>query len=461
MLMTSRDHVGEVHELRLKVRADLSRLHDEFPRRSPPGLSRHVRDVVVLASSSRGGSSMLAEILRSVRGLLHFRAEINPFLWLNGLAYPLSGTGSDRLELRPAEHGTRLIDLDRDLGWDCGRPSRSLTSPEEVDCFAHDLSCRLTLQWPLRTFHWRRVRRWLGDALRRLQSKHGWSPGAFGDTQLFHAVFLCRARVDEPTINPYYYDLRPSLIRDVCPDAPVPDGPPGPAVVEEPPFITAGPWESARVEDLVSRPLVIKTPSNAYRLEALQKLFPGARLRVLHLTRNAAATINGLYDGWCYRGFFAHCMGRKLEIQGYSDRFPEWGPHWWKFDLPPGWPEWRHRRLEEVCAFQWQAAHRAVLEFLERHSAVPFHRLGFESVVGEKDERREAFRKLLGWLGVDMETPFVSLLDRGLPPIMATDQPRHRRWYRRAALLGPVLARKETCELMERLGYEQHPATWL
>src|SRR4051794_5935059 len=42
-------------------------------------LSAQVRDVVILASSSRGGSSMLAEVLRHTPQLLHFRAEVNPF----------------------------------------------------------------------------------------------------------------------------------------------------------------------------------------------------------------------------------------------------------------------------------------------------------------------------------------------------------------------------------------------
>ena len=221
------------------------------------------------------------------------------------------------------------------------------------------------------------------------------------------------------------------------------------------------PWEPARAEDLRSRPLVIKTPSNAYRLEALRLLFPAARCRIVHLTRNAAASINGLYDGWRYRGFFSHPVPQGLAIQGYSDRFPQWGSCWWNFDLPPGWIEWRRLRLEEVCACQWQAAHGAVLEFLERHPDLSSCRVRFENVIGEPAERQVAFAKLLAWLGIDMEEKLQVLLDQGLPPIMATDQPRHRRWFRRADLLDPLLEKDGIASLMERLGYEQHPATWL
>ena len=41
---------------------------------------------------------------------------------------------------------------------------------------------------------------------------------------------------------------------------------------------------------------MIKTPSNAYRLPFIQALFPSARIRILHLVRNPAASINGLIE---------------------------------------------------------------------------------------------------------------------------------------------------------------------
>src|SRR3954447_19678764 len=45
-----------------------------------------VRDLVLLVSSSRGGSSMLTEILRRVDGLLSLPGEVNPHVVIAQLA---------------------------------------------------------------------------------------------------------------------------------------------------------------------------------------------------------------------------------------------------------------------------------------------------------------------------------------------------------------------------------------
>ncbi|MFE3383477.1 sulfotransferase, partial [Streptomyces anulatus] len=43
-----------------------------------PHFRAKVRELVVVASSSRGGSSMLSELLRTSPHLLHLRGELNP-----------------------------------------------------------------------------------------------------------------------------------------------------------------------------------------------------------------------------------------------------------------------------------------------------------------------------------------------------------------------------------------------
>lgn len=461
MQETCQDLVSETRELRLRVKERVEALRAESGEDPPPGLRENVRDVVVVASSSRGGSTMFAEILRFARGLLHFRAEINPFLRLSGLSYPFTRSGSDALAAIDLEDEDAARELDLQLSRDCGRPASRLTGEEDRDRFARDLAIRLTLQWPLLRFRREQVRGWLEESLEILRRDHGWRQGVFEDAQRFHAVFLSRVREEEPSVNPYYYDLRPSLIAGLCPGAPVPEGPPGPWVVEEPPFITISPWDPAGAGDLHSRPLIVKTPSNAYRLEALRVAFPRARIRVLHLTRNAAAAINGLYDGWCYPGFYSHRVLEPLEIPGYSDRFPAWGRSWWKFDLPPSWPEHRRKPILEVCAFQWMRAHEEVLEFCSRHPRVRYYRVPFEGVMDGPARRRETFEGLAGWLGISVNPELARVLEEGLPPIMATDQPRHRRWFARADLLDPILAQDGITCMMERLGYERDPTTWI
>src|SRR5438552_16777869 len=108
-----------------EVLAPLRRRLEALRRQRGPALSNfplRVRELVVVASSSRGGSSMLAETLRASTSLVHLRAELNPFLRLVGLTFPESGSGSDRLDaghlhrLDPALRQT----LDEELALDAG-----------------------------------------------------------------------------------------------------------------------------------------------------------------------------------------------------------------------------------------------------------------------------------------------------------------------------------------------------
>jgi hypothetical protein len=418
-----------------------------------------VRTVVLIGSSSRGGSSIFAEILRSTPQLLHFRAEVNPFFVLNGRSFPGSGTGSDALD---ASHAADAEGLGDDLAQDCGTAEDGLPDDAAEARFAVELACRLTMQWPAQTFPLDQVRAAMASTLAALRADHGWAPGAFPDVQLFHALFLTRMRRTHPAINPYFYDLGRALLERVCPDAAPPTAPPSALLVEEPPFVTIGPWRRASVAALATRPLVIKTPSNAYRLPFLQALFPNARIRVLHLTRNIAASVNGLYDGWRFPGFYSHVVPEPLRIAGYTDHFPPFGDRWWKFDLPPGWEPWRDRGLEAVCGFQWRSAHAALLDWLDadgdrRDDAL---RLRFEDVVGPRERQQDAFGALVRWLGIDPDPRLAAVLGGALPTVMATETPRHQRWFKRAGLLSPVLADPASQALMERLGYAPDPATW-
>mgnify|MGYP001608636168 CR=1 FL=1 len=425
---------------------------------APPAVGgfRHaVRDLVVVGSSSRGGSSIFAETLRQSPAMVHLRAEVNPFLVLHGLGYPQSGAGSDALGAEAAQDPANLDALGADLARDAGCPTDALATRGEVGQFAVDLAVRLSMQWPGEVFATRELRGHV-DAL--VAAGQGVRDGRLVDVDRFHARLLSRLRADHPAINPYYYDLHPGRIAEACPGAPPAEGPPGPLVVEEPPFVCIRPWTRAGADALSSCPLVIKTPSNAYRLPFLAALFPRARVRLLHLTRNVAAAVNGLYDGWRYPGFFSHPLPVPLAIRGYSDRFPGHGSQWWKFDLPPGWAAFSAAPLEQVCAFQWRSAHEALL-----HAPVPagdYLRLRFEDVVGPASRREVVAGTLGAWLGTGDDPALRAALLGGLPPVMATAAPRQRRWFERASQLEPVLRDPRNRQTMERLGYDPDPSTW-
>jgi hypothetical protein len=408
---------------------DLRDRMDELrPRRPGPAGATldDVRQVVVVVSSSRGGSSLFGELLRRVPGLLHLRAEVNPFFALAGLS-----SGPRR---RPV--------LEAELLADIGEPAGS--GPSEVDeRFVLDVTWRLLAQWPTLAVLP------LPDLVQRVAAVAERTP-AGTDPRRFQLDVLADLRRSFPEIHPAYYDLSDEVMRQVHPDLATPVGPPGPAFVEMPPFVVLSPWRRASREDLVTRPLVLTTPRNSFRLEFLAGLFPNATLRVLHLTRNPAAAVNGLVDGWLHHGFFNCTVPAQLRMPGYSDVVPG-GDRWWCYDIPPRWPELVDRPLVEVCAEQWRSAHRAALAYVASHQPDVL-RVRFESVVGPPAERLPTLDRLAGWLGVDVER-LHAVAGAELPVVMATAPPRPRRWLVRAAELLPALRRPGVSDLAEELGY--------
>jgi hypothetical protein len=264
-------------------------------------------------------------------------------------------------------------------------------------------------------------------------------------------------RVAHPAVNPWYYDIPATAVEAAFPDVRPPVGPPSARLVEMPPFVLIGPWRRPQPGDFEERPLVLSTPRNAFRLSFLRSLFPAAPLRVLHLTRNPAAAVNGLVDGWRHRGFFNTAVDRPLVIRGYSDEYPDWGSQWWNYDFWPGWEGWSDATLASVCAEQWRSHHEAVLRWLAEHD-VDSHRLRFEDVVGGAAERRQAFGALADWLGFEAGAEVFGGLR--LPPLMATAPPRPRRFAERAGWLMPAVTTERMGDVAARLGYDD-PSGWI
>ena len=402
------------------------------PCRLPPvddPLGR-VREVVAVVSSSRGGSTLFGEILRRCAGLLHLRAEINPQFVVAGLG------------------GAGATDIFRDeLAAQIGNGA----APEEIDDevvedLALAVAWRLTAQWPALGIDLDEAVGWVHEAAAAVGTS---------DHRELHLRVLARARERFPALNPHYYDLPAELVAARFPDAPPPAGPPGDLLVEMPPFVLVRPWRRADADRLATRPLILSTPRNAFRLGFLRSLFPRARFRVIHLTRNPAASVNGLIDGWLHHGFFNVAVDEPLRIAGYSDVSPAWGGTWWCYDFPPAWREWTARPLPEVCGEQWRSHHEAVLDFLGAHGEVEARRVRFEDVVGPR--RAELFADLGAWLGVGDGLRDAAAEE--LPPVMATAPPRRRRWEPRSDVLAPVIAAPAVAAMADELGYAD-PATW-
>ncbi len=311
-----------------------------------------VREVVAVVSSSRGGSTMLGELLRRCDHLLSLPGEMNPYVAVAQMS------GNDR-EVLAAE-----------IAREIGRPAAiDEVSPNDLGA---SIAWRLQAQWPECHIALDAV----ADALRD-------ASGPLTGSVLSRMQAAC------PAIDPSRYDDSTT-----APPAAAPAGP----VVEMAPFVGLRPWRLAGDDEVRSRPLVIATPRNAYRLPLLRALFPRTRVRVLHLTRNPAASVNGLIDGWRHPGFHNVDVGERLDIAGYSDAVPG-GTTWWKFDVPPEWHSVRFATLPEVCALQWCSAHEAVLADVERHSP-DYLRVRYEDLVGTPERRADVAGELADWLHV-------------------------------------------------------------
>jgi hypothetical protein len=401
--------------------AELRRL-----RGADPAALAAVRDVVVVASSSRGGSSMVGELLRRAPGLVHLSAEINPLFVAAGLC-----------------PGRERAALEGELAADLGVPAGPLDDAARED-LCLQAAWRLVLQWPQAGIDVDAVRQEAGRVLDRT-------------TAFDRATFMLELLAAVPAADPWYYDVPAALVAERFPRRPVPDGPPGEALVEMPPFVLPRPWRRASAGELAAGTVVLTTPRNSYRLPFLRSLFPNARLRVVHLVRNPAAAVNGLVDGWLHRGFFNVAVDRPLRVTGYSDRFP-WGDRWWNYDFPPDWESLVDRPLALVGAAQWRSTHEAALAAVDE-LGLEVLRLRFEDLTGPADRRAPAVAAVADYLGLDPGATS-SIAEAALPPVMATEPPRPGRWRGRAGELAPVLQDRATLELAERLGYEPRPDGW-
>ena len=435
----------------------IARLRESrYNRPAVEGFLGAVRNIAMVLSSPRSGSSLLASVLRRTEQVMNFQGAITPFLGMVDLRYPVSGD-TDGLE---AHHAALAPWLDRYLAQECGYPLDRLDGQGDLDQFAVDLAIRLSMQWPDIAFDLETVRsatQWVMDELVR---DFGWQPGEFRDPKQFHALLLRRLRPDYPDLNPYLYDIDGAMIRQLMPDAPVVVTLPSGRFVEMPPLITIRPWRRATAADLATKPLVIKTVANTFRMPFLEALFPAATMKVMHLTRSVAASANGMYDGWMHPGFWAANVTEELSIPGYSDVFPEWGRHWWKFGLFPGWQAYTASSPVDIAAAHWRSCHETILAWLTDHPAQASLRVHGEDFLDNPEKKAATLGRIADWLGVGMDEGLSYAADHDLPLQLATVKPEPQRWRKRYDELAHVLADPRNADLMVRLGYPADPEAW-
>ncbi|WP_406458516.1 sulfotransferase [Streptomyces sp. NBC_00876] len=395
-----------------------------------------VTAVVAIVASSRGGSSLLHRILSDQPGTLSLGGEHTALYKLNRL--DRGRDGSDALESDVEFNWSEIsADFMSLLGSGPPRPPVDAAARRQ---YTDVLTRRLALQWPLEEIGHESVRDAVAHAVRTCPRPD--DPGT-----LFAAV-LRHLRTCHPRIDPSFYDLPPALRGEPATTVlrPPHDG----YCIEEPPFVVPHARTAVDRDALRHHPVVIKSSVDAYRLPLLRRLMPNARIRVVHLTRNPAASVNGLYDGWRDRGFFSYDVSDRhtLSIAGYSELGPD-ARRWWNFDIPPGWEKLVDQPLEWVGANQWAGAHRAALDALGPDTADAVLRVPFEQIL-DPATRERTLRSVFDFAEIRQPPQPVCL-----PVVMATARPGPSRWRRRAGLVLPAVGQPEIREVADELGYRK------
>jgi len=415
-----------------------------------------IRRIVVINSSSRSGSSLLYALLSKLPGVVSLTGEASPFYKLNIRLNHFNPHESERI---PSALIDRVFDLDglaEDFLSDIYLPGKTILSREiDAQNYTNELMLRFLLQWTDIAAEENELRNIIAEALTGYIATN-----TLFNTEDFYLELLERLAGRWPQINPFYYDIGTDRTALRFPSLEIPSGPPVRLfTIEEPPFILLPPGRRATAKALADSTLLLKSTVDCYRMNLLDRLFPKTEIRVIHLVRNPAATINGIFDGWHHRGFFSHNLGscfgghshiKELKVKGYSDIYPH-GKTWWNFDLPKGWEEYADRELLEVCAFQWRSANAEILANLQA-GRQQFCTVHFEDIIRSVASRKLQFARMLDCMNIEQDEADRLGLD-SLPVVQSTLPPQLYRWKKRKDLIGRLLEDPLVLEMSEQLGY--------
>ncbi len=423
-----------------------------------------VKRLVIINSASRSGSSLLYALLGKLPQVYSLTGEAAPFYKLNADLGAFNPHDSDRI---PTELLDMVIDhagLSRDFLSDLWlAETESETARIDATAYIRDLMLRLVLQWTDIEFESDSLRICVSGAFERYAATH-----YHFNTEDFYLNLLEQLHNRWPRINPFYYDIGTDKVALRFPFLDVPLAPPVSSfTIEEPPFVLLPPRRRPSPDDLSGKTLLLKSTVDCYRMNLIERIFPDADIRIIHLVRNPAATINGLYDGWLHRGFFSHNLEHcfdgetpeQLRIAGYSDRFPH-AATWWNFDLPAGWQSFVDRDLVDVCAFQWHSANQEIQTHLSV-SHRPACMVHFEELIRSPESRNKIFERILNFMTIPSDQLAILALD-SLPVVQSTLPPQLYRWKNRHDMIARALAAPHILEMAEDFGYRsENMDAWL
>lgn len=331
------------------------------------------------------------------------------------------------------------------MNWDLCLDDDNL-NPETIKIFTERIFFRLSIQWTQFDFLYLKVKKWIDETLEELTKNYNWNNGKFKDKNLFFVLFLHKVCKEFPDINPYYYDIPIDLIQKYFPNKSRPVGPHSNLIIEEAPFIVPSPVKKLNDEELNTKSLLMKSPSDSYRLDFLKSFFKNADFKILYLTRNPAASINGIMDGWLHYGFYSHLISNKIVPEKNRQNY------WWCFDLPPNWDGFIHKALIDICAFQWKSANDRILEFIKTSKCI-YLQIYFEELISSYEKRKVLFKNICDFLSLKFKKEIDKYIVNLSEPIMATEIPKTMRWKKRHDIILEKINEDGIKDTMKNLGY--------
>lgn len=374
------------------------------------GWNENVSRVVVMLSASRSGSSLVFKALSDSNDVIAPAGEHEPWLFLSGNKFPFSQ--SDKLAtISDKDRLLRLLRNDLLIRED------SIPSKDFFDLIWNRLAVRNETDKQL-----------LLEKLKVLYNNR-----------------LLRKEDKDEILAQIQWDSTPNIsLEDKQIYWPI----------ENPPYIDQPLARRATDDELSTKTILFKSPSDAYRPGFYEALFPKAEITYIHLVRGFAQTVNGLMDGWTKdeAGFISNPVGlcKQLNIASYSSS--NITKNYWCFDLFENWQNYTDTSLVEVCAQQWLQAHTNILANFPISA-----RIQFESFYTDKD----TFLK-----DVAQYTAIKSNALNWDQIVMSTDKPSSFRWKKREHIFTNLeqWLQKETLEkvidLQQKLGYSMEATTW-
>jgi hypothetical protein len=219
------------------------------------GVDGTIRQVIVILSPPRGGSSLLYEIMARTGLFLLLDGEQTPYYKLGKATYPYNDITSD--EIKNDDLHTIDVKKIKDRIFD---DLRVLTFVDDFDVekYFPFVIRKLSVQWSsfqLSYDNWKEI---VKAAYMKLKMVSGhWN------TDLFYLEIVNILREADLPMNPRYYDLPKILIEEFTSQSLL--GPPDPwFCIEEPPFVKVRPCSPPTKDEFRSKPLLLKRPSLAF-----------------------------------------------------------------------------------------------------------------------------------------------------------------------------------------------------